>query len=346
MTSRNEMSATERVSRAIARRQPDRVPTVALMIHHAIRLARLGYDQCARDPAMLVRAHLEAWKAYGYDGFHVTCDNWVLPAALGCGVQFFPDQPPTASARVLADTKDLARLTPVRTGTEGRLGFKVEATRLAREAVGDRCHLRTCFDSGPFSLATALRGIEQLMIDCLDDPPFVLDLLEICTDAVIRFARACGGAGCHALTFGDSTAGLLSRPMYERFAYPYQKRVIAGLKDLGLPVFLHICGDTSHIQDLMAATGADGLEVDYQHDIASCRRRTADRVCLQGNIAPAAVMLAGTPEQVAQACQQAIVQSDPAGGFILSAGCEIPRDTPPANLHAMVQSARQTALRD
>ena len=114
MTSGNEMSATERVARAIARRRPDRVPIVALMIHHAIRLARLRYDQCARDPAMLVRAHLAAWKAYGYDGFHVTCDNWVLPSALGCGVQFFPDQPPTALSRVLADTKDLARLTPLR----------------------------------------------------------------------------------------------------------------------------------------------------------------------------------------------------------------------------------------
>ena len=174
-TEHHEMTGRERVACAIARQGPDRVPVVALMIHHAIRLAGLRYDQCARDPALLVQAHLAAWKAYGYDGFHVTCDNWVLPSALGCPIQFFPDQPPTAAARILADTKDLARLAKVHTGTEGRLGFKVEATRLAAQAVGDRCHLKTCFDSGPFSLATALRGIEQLMLDCLDDPPFVLE---------------------------------------------------------------------------------------------------------------------------------------------------------------------------
>jgi len=342
-TEHHEMTGRERVACAIARQGPDRVPVVALMIHHAIRLAGLRYDQCARDPALLVQAHLAAWKAYGYDGFHVTCDNWVLPSALGCPIQFFPDQPPTAAARILADTKDLARLAKVHTGTEGRLGFKVEATRLAAQAVGDRCHLKTCFDSGPFSLATALRGIEQLMLDCLDDPPFVLDLLEICTDAAIRFARACGQAGCHALTFGDSTAGLLNRALYEQFAFPYERRVIAALGDLGLPVFLHICGDTSHILDLMAATGADGLEVDYQHDIGYCRRRTGDAACLQGNIAPSAVMLAGTSRQVRQACLAAIAQSDRRGGFLLSAGCEIPRDTPAENLKAMVQAGRDSA---
>ena len=130
---------------------------------------------------------------------------------------------------MLANSKDLSLLTRPRTGAEGRMGFKVEATRLAAEAVGDRCFLKTCFDQGPFSLATAVRGIETLMLDCVDDPQFVFDLLEICTDAVIKFARACGEAGCHALTFGDSTAGLLSRRLYERFAFPYEKRVIESL---------------------------------------------------------------------------------------------------------------------
>jgi uroporphyrinogen-III decarboxylase len=150
------------------------------------------------------------------------------------------------------------------------------------------------------------------MLDCIDDPQFVIDLLEICTDAVIQFARACGQAGCHALTFGDSTAGLLNRDLYQRFAYPYAKRVIAALADLGIPVFMHICGDTGHIIDLMAATGAAGLEVDYQHDIAFFKRK-AGGVCLQGNIAPAAIMCRGTPQDVDRAARLAIAQGMPGG---------------------------------
>jgi MtaA/CmuA family methyltransferase len=337
----HEMNAVERVRRTIAGETPDRVPVVALIIHHAIRRAGVRYDEYARNPQLLVDTQLRAWQEYGYDGFHVTCDNWVLPSALGCPIRFFADQPPTAAMRILADSKDLNRLTRPRTGTEGRMGFKVEATRLAAAAVGDRCYLKTCFDSGPFSLATAIRGIERLLLDCMDDPQFVYDLLEICTDAVIKFARACGAAGCHALTFGDSTAGLLSRDLYERFAFPYAKRVIEGLADLKLPVFMHICGDVGHIVDLMAATGATGLEVDYQHEIAFYRQRMGRAVCLQGNIAPAAIMYQGTPQDVEHAARIAIQQGMVDGRYILSAGCEIPRDTPGANIHALMSAARQ-----
>lgn len=341
-----ELNAVERVRRAIAGETPDRVPVIPLIIHHTMRLANVRYDHYAQDPDLLVRTQLNAWKTYGYDGFHVTSDNWVLPSALGCPIQFYPDQPPTAARRILAETKDLKVLTRPQTGREGRMGFKVEATRLAAAAVGQQAYLKTCFDQGPFSLATAVRGIEQVMLDCYDDPQFVFDLLEITTDAVIKFARACGQAGCHALTFGDSTAGLMSRKLFEKFAFPFEKRVIEGLADLGIPVFLHICGDTAHIIDLMVATGAPGLEVDYQHDIGFYKEKTGGRVCLQGNIEPSGILFQGNPTQVEVACRKAIEQGKPGSRFILSSGCEVPRDTPAENIRVLVESAKKYGAYD
>lgn len=337
----HELSPVERVRRAIAGETPDRVPVIPLVIHFTLKLSHVRYDHYAQDPYLLRDTQVRAWQAFGYDGFHITSDNWILPSALGCSIQFFPDQPPTAARRVLANSKDLGLLNRPETGTEGRMAFKVAATRLTAEAVGDRCYLKTCFDQGPFSLATAVRGIEQLMLDCYDDPQFVFDLLEICTDAVIKFARACGQAGCHALTFGDSTAGLLSPDLFERFAWPFEKQVIKALADLDMPVFLHICGDTAHILDLMVATGAPALEVDYQHDIATYKQKTGGRVCLQGNIEPSGVMLQGSVEQVKAACRRAIEQGMPGSRFILSSGCEVPRDTPANNVRAMVEAARE-----
>lgn len=342
-----ELNSVERVRRAIAGEIPDRAPVIPLIIHHTMKIAHVRYDEYAQDPDLLVRTQINAWRTYGYDGFHVTCDNWILPSVLGCSIQFFPDQPPTAATRVLAHSKDLSLLTRPRHGSEGRMGFKVEATRRAAQAIGDQCYLKTNFDQGPFSLATAVRGIEALMIDLYDDPQFVFDLLEICTETVILFARACGQAGCHALTFGDSTAGLLSPRQFARFAAPFEKQVISALQDLGLPVFLHICGDTAHIIDQMVTTGASGLEVDYQNDIAFYRQKTGGQVCLQGNIEPSRILFMGSPADVTQASRAAIEQAmhAPDGAwqsrFILSSGCEVPRDTPPENLHAMVQAARE-----
>ena len=187
-----EMNPVERVRRAIAGEMPDRVPVVPLIIHHTMRLAGVRYDQYAQDPRLLVDTQVRAWQTYGYDGFHVTCDNWILPSALGCPIRFFPDQPPTAAARIL-----------------------------------------------------------------------------------------------------------------------------------------------------MATTGAAGLEVDYQHDIAYYRQRTGGRVCLQGNIEPSGVLFRGTTQQVREACRKAIEQGKPGSRFILSSGCEVPRDTPVANLRAMIQTAQE-----
>jgi uroporphyrinogen decarboxylase len=337
----SELNSVERVRRAVAGETPDRVPVIPLVIHLTMKLAGVRYDRYAQDPKLLMETQVRAWQAFGYDGFHITSDNWILPSVLGCPIQFFPDQPPTAAGKVLADSKDLSLLTRPRSGTEGRMAFKVEATRLTAAAVGDRCYLKTCFDQGPFSLATAVRGIEQLMLDCYDDPQFVFDLLEICTDAVIKFARACGRAGCHALTFGDSTAGLLNAELFKQFAFPFEKQVIEALADLDMPVFLHICGDTSHILELMVATGAPALEVDYQHDIAYYKEKTGGQVCLQGNIEPSGLLLQGTVEEVGAACRQAIEQGKPGSRFILSSGCEVPRDTPVENLRAMVEAAKE-----
>jgi len=342
----SELNSVERVRRAIAGETPDRVPVIPLVIHLTMKLAGVRYDRYAQDPQLLMKTQVRAWQTFGYDGFHITSDNWILPSVLGCPIQFFPDQPPIAARQVLADSKDLSLLNRPRSGTDGRMAFKVEATRLTAAAVGHRCYLKTCFDQGPFSLATAVRGIEQLMLDCYDDPQFLFDLLEICTDAVIKFARACGQAGCHALTFGDSTAGLLNAELFEQFAFPFEKQVIEALTDLDLPVFLHICGDTSHILDLMVATGAPALEVDYQHDIAYYKEKTGGQVCLQGNIEPSGLLLQGTVEAVRAACRQAIEQGKPGSRFILSSGCEVPRDTPVKNLRAMVEAAKEFGAYD
>ena len=285
------------------------------------------------DPRLLVAAHVRAWEVYGYDGFHVTCDNWILPSALGCPIQFFSDQPPTGGTPILVQSKNLNLLTRPKTGTEGRMGFKVQATRLAAQAVGDRCFLKTCFDQGPFSLASAVRGIETLMLDCTDDPQFVVDLLEICTEAVIKFARACGQAGCHALTFGEATAGLLSRRLYQQFAFPYQQR--SGCRagrpgDSGLHAHLRRYEPYHRPHGRHRAPRAwrsiTNMIWPYY------RQRTGGAVASKATSTLPASCSEVRPNKSAMRSGWPSNKGKPGCRFILSGGCEIPRDTPGDNL--------------
>lgn len=176
-------------------------------------------------------------------------------------------------------------------------------------------------------------------MDLYDDEQFVMDLLEICTDTLIKYGKAAAEAGAHGLTFGDSTAGLVGRELYKRYAFPFVKHAITELKKNGIPVFLHICGDTNHILDLMVETGADSLELDTQVSFKQAKKIVGDKVCFTGNVAPVETLLQGKPEKVYQESIKCIKDIRPQGRLILSSGCEVPRDTPEENIRAMLCAA-------
>ena len=60
---------------------------------------------------------------------------------------------------------------------------------------------------------------------------------------------------------------------------------------------------------------------------------------LLGNIDPVRVLKDGTPESVYNAVAECHRQAG--DRFIVGAGCEVPRGTPPANVGAMVRYARE-----
>jgi uroporphyrinogen decarboxylase len=339
------MNSVERCFRAIRHEPPDHTPVIPLIISHAVRLAGVPFWAYNREPKVIVDCQAEAWRKYGYDGIHVTTDNWILPEALGVPVQFYSDLPPTGLARPLAATMNLSLLRPLAEAkSAGRMGLLPEATRYARDLMGDSCFIKTNFDQGPFSLASAVRGIEQLMIDMHDDEGFVFDLLEVCTELVCELGLAVGRARPHAVTFGDSVAGLISRKDFIKFAFPFEQTVLQRLHAaLDMPVFLHICGNASHILDYMAATGADVLELDHFNDFREVQQQVGSAVCLEGNLDPTRVLFQGTPELVREKSLELLYGVGTGGGLILSSGCEVPRDTPAANILAMVQAAREWA---
>jgi uroporphyrinogen decarboxylase len=337
------MGSLEHCRRAIRLEEPDRVPVVPLVISHAAARRGVPFRYYNTNPKVLVDCQVAAWQDYGYDGIHVTTDNWILPQALGVSVQFYDDLPPTGLKRPLAKARDLSLLPPLDEAKgAARMSLLPEATRYARDLLGDSCFIKTNFDQGPFSLCTAVRGIDLLMMDLYDDEQFVFDLLAIAIEMVVHLGITAGRAGAHAVTFGDSVAGLLSRRDFAKFAFPAEREVISRLHAaLDIPVFLHICGRASHIIDYMADTGAEVLELDHFNDFADIKRRVGARTCLEGNLDPTVVLLQGTPELVRQRSLEVIAAAGAGGGLILSSGCEVPRDTPPENIRAMMEAVRE-----
>ena len=76
----------------------------------------------------------------------------------------------------------------------GRMHDRVQAAALFREKIGGQ-RLIEGWIEGPCAEAADLRGINRLMTDFFDDPPFVRDLFEFVLELGLRFGRAQVEAG-------------------------------------------------------------------------------------------------------------------------------------------------------
>ncbi len=76
-------------------------------------------------------------------------------------------------------------------------------------------------------------------------------------------------------------------------------------------------------------------------DLAELKRTFGHRLAFMGNLHTTDVMLRGSPETVREASRLAIEAAGKGGGFILSTGDQCGRDTPDANIRAMIEAAER-----
>jgi MtaA/CmuA family methyltransferase len=214
---------------------------------------------------------------------------------------------------------------------------RIAAVRLLRERAG-RDRIVEGWVEGPCAMAADLRGVNTLMLDFYDDPDFVRDLFAFVVEMEIAFALAQIVAGADLIGVGDAAASLVGPKLYEEFVQPYEARLAAGISAAAAPVRLHICGKTRRIYAGMSAVHAAIVDLDFMNPMDEARAVMAPGQILLGNVDPVRVMRDGPPEQVEAAVAECHRQSG--ARYIVGAGCEIPRGTPDANLHAMARYAK------
>jgi len=189
----------------------------------------------------------------------------------------------------------------------------------------------------------AYRGGEQCLKDLLDDPGFAAAIMAKTTAIYLNRALAYVQAGVDALYLGDAmaSASLISPRMFERFCLPLYQKVTAAIKPTGVLTYLHICGNSTPILEMMADSGVDCIEpLDPLGgvDVGDAKRRVGKRVALMGGV-NTLTLLDGTPEQVMAEARECIRKGAEGGGYILGAGDMVPRFSPFANVRALARAA-------
>ncbi len=299
------------------------------------------YGRYATDYRAMVEAQIRTAEAYDLDYVSGISDPGREAADCGATVRFFDNQPPAIDEidALLADKTVLARLQMPDPLGGGRMHDRVQAGALFREKVGGQRWIEGWIE-GPCAEAADLRGINRLMTDFFDDPPFVRDLFEFVLELGLRFGRAQVEAGVDMIGVGDAAASLVGPQIYEEFVRPFEKRLIDGLHAMGTKVRLHICGNAKRILAGMGSLACEIVDIDYKVPLAMAREAMGPNQVLAGNIDPVKTLRNGTPETVAAAIAQCYAEAGPR--YIIAAGCEVPRDTPADNVRAMFRGIEVT----
>jgi len=332
------MTGRERILKHLKGDRVDRLPVMPITMMFAADQLGVKYGDYATDFRVLAEAQIFTARKFDFDYVSTISDPAREAADLGAEIEYFDDQPPAvveARAR-LADKRELDRLEIPDPLGGGRMHGRVKAVALLKESVGHEKLIEGWIE-GPCAEAADLRGINTLMLDLVDDPGFVRALFEFVVAMELRFARAQLEAGADLIGVGDAAASLIGPRLYEQFVLPYEKKLIDGLHEMDALVRLHICGRTTKLLPWLGHLGGDILDLDWMVPLAEARAQSRPGQILLGNIAPVAVLRNGTPEQI----QAALADCHRAAGsrYIVGAGCEVVRDTPEANVRAMVAYA-------
>ncbi|OQA40033.1 MAG: Uroporphyrinogen decarboxylase [Chloroflexi bacterium ADurb.Bin325] len=334
------MNPFERMTARLAGQPVDRIPNFNIFMQFAAHYIGQPLSRYYQDYRVLCDANFAVQEAFDIDILQAISDPYREAADLGLHVVFPDDSLPLATTPLLRDPADLAMLRPVAPEAGRRMSDRLAALRLFRERAGGRVPIMGWVE-GALAEAADLRGVGVLLLDLVDRPEWVTELLEFCVEIAVSFARAQVAAGADIIGLGDAIASQISPRLYRQFALPYEQRIFAAVHEMGALARLHICGNTTRILADMVESGADIIDVDWMVDMGQAAAAFGGRAAACGNQDPVAVMLDATAAEVAAEVHACLAAGGPR--CFSAAGCEIPDGTPEENLHSQARVLREWA---
>jgi MtaA/CmuA family methyltransferase len=336
------MNARERTEAMLKNQPVDRLPIHPLDMSFAARFAQIPFRQYATDHRKLVEGQLKLVEAFDFDVLQLTSDPVRETVDCGARVIWYEDQPPAPNPEdpLLVEPEDLANLRQPDPLGGGRMHEAIKGVALLKEKAGSDYPVLGWVE-GPIAEAADLRGLNNILIDLLEEPEFVRDLFEFVLEMELKYAKEQVAAGADMIGIGDAAASLISGELYEEFVFPYEKRLVEGIKALGVPVRLHICGKIDQHLNKIGELGVDLLDVDHKTDLDKAREAVGPNVPLLGNIDPVGDLRDKDPKGVVEALRQC--HQKVGNPYFVGAGCEIPEDAPYENVSALKTFAQEAA---
>jgi len=341
----------DRFLRALRREETDCTPIWImrqagryLPEYRATRKVAGDFLTLCKTPELACEVTLQPLERFDLDAAILFSDILTIPDAMGLGLSLNEGVGPKFAHPIR--TVDEIKALPV-IDVQEELAYVFDAVRLIRSELDGRVPL-IGFTGSPWTLMTYMvEGgsskdfkFAKGLLHC--EPKMSHVLLDRTADAVITYLKAQVEAGAQALMIFDTWAGALSTPQYLEFSLAYMWKIVNALKADALtkdiPVTLFSKGGGLWLEQI-AATGCDGVGLDWGVPIDYARQLIGDRVALQGNLDP--TVLYATPETVCREARKVLDDFGAHPGNIFNLGHGIHPGIDPENVKALVDEVHQ-----
>jgi len=341
--------------RALLRQPVDRTPVWVmrqagryLPEYLAVRKQAGDFMTLCSTPELACEVTMQPLRRFKLDAAILFSDILTIPDAMGLGLYFEAGEGPKFKRPIKTDA-DVAALPNIDVGED--LRYVTDAVSLIRKELDGKVPL-IGFSGSPWTLATYMvegggsKDFSKVKGLLYSNPKTLHALLEKNALAVTNYLNAQIASGAQAAMIFDTWGGVLSPERYREFSLHYMNQIVAGLTREAdgrqVPVVLFTKNGGRWLGD-MAATGCDGLGVDWTMDLHDARAITKDQVALQGNLDPS--VLYGSPDSIRLEVKKVLDSYGDGPGHVFNLGHGIHQFVNPDHLAVMVDAVHEFSSR-
>jgi uroporphyrinogen decarboxylase len=309
--------------------------------YRALRERAGSFLKLCFTPELAAEITLQPIRRFGFDAAILFSDILVVPHALGRSVSFETGEGPRLEP---LDVSDLGRL---RTEADAAILAPVyEALRLVKRDLPTGVAL-IGFCGAPWTVATYMiagRGTPDqapARIFAYSQPAAFARLIDILVDVSSDYLVKQIKAGAEAIQIFDTWAGVLPPREFLRWSVDPVRRIVENVRreipDAKIIGFPRGCG--ASLTPYLNIVPVDAVSLDWTADATFIRERVQNRVAVQGNLDPLALLAGG--DALDRAVDD-VLASFADGAFIFNLGHGILPETPISHVERTLQRIRRS----